>query len=105
MLVNPGPLRTRMRASAMPGEDPRTLRTPAELAPKVLAFCSAEWSETGKLYDFPSDRCGVSRRRNSRARRGQIGLAADAIRLYEAAFVVPPGAERKAARSCARQGR
>ena len=27
MLVNPGPLRTRMRAEAMPGEDPMTLRT------------------------------------------------------------------------------
>jgi NAD(P)-dependent dehydrogenase (short-subunit alcohol dehydrogenase family) len=56
MLVNPGPLRTRMRASAMPGEDPLTLRTPAELAPKILRLLSPEWSETGKLYDFPADR-------------------------------------------------
>ena len=44
MLVNPGPLRTRMRATAMPGEDPLTLRTPEELAPKVAAICSPEWS-------------------------------------------------------------
>jgi len=56
MLVNPGPLRTRMRASAMPGEDPLTLRTPEELAPKVLELLSPAWSETGKLYDFPTDR-------------------------------------------------
>ena len=56
MLVNPGPLRTRMRASAMPGEDPLTLRTPEQLAPKIVAICSPEWRETGKLYDFPSDR-------------------------------------------------
>jgi NAD(P)-dependent dehydrogenase (short-subunit alcohol dehydrogenase family) len=56
MLVNPGPLRTRMRAAAMPGEDPMTLRTPEELAPKIAALCAPEWSETGKLYDFPSDR-------------------------------------------------
>lgn len=55
MLVNPGPLRTRMRATAMPGEDPETLRTPEELAPKVVAICSPEWRETGKLYDFPHD--------------------------------------------------
>ena len=34
MLVNPGPLRTRMRAAAMPGEDPASLRTPEELAPE-----------------------------------------------------------------------
>jgi NAD(P)-dependent dehydrogenase (short-subunit alcohol dehydrogenase family) len=56
MLVNPGPLRTRMRATAMPGEDPATLREPAELAPKIVEMCSPDWTETGKLYDFPSDR-------------------------------------------------
>jgi hypothetical protein len=56
MLVNPGPLRTRMRASAMPGEDPKTLRTPEELAPHLVRLASPEWSETGKLYDFPTDR-------------------------------------------------
>ena len=56
MLVNPGPLRTRMRASAMPGEDPQSLRTPEELAPKIAAICSPDWRETGKLYDFPHDR-------------------------------------------------
>jgi NAD(P)-dependent dehydrogenase (short-subunit alcohol dehydrogenase family) len=54
MIVNPGPLRTRMRAAAMPGEDPMTLKTPEDLAPKLLALCSPEWQETGKLYDFPS---------------------------------------------------
>lgn len=56
MAVNPGPLRTRMRARAMPGEDPNTLRTPEDLAPKILDLCSAGWTETGKLYDFPRDR-------------------------------------------------
>lgn len=56
MLVDPGPLRTRMRAAAMPGEDPMTLRTPEELAPKVIALCTPEWHETGKLYDFRRDR-------------------------------------------------
>jgi NAD(P)-dependent dehydrogenase (short-subunit alcohol dehydrogenase family) len=56
MLINPGPLRTRMRATAMPGEDPLTLRAPEELAPKIVEICSPDWTETGKLYDFPSDR-------------------------------------------------
>lgn len=56
MLVNPGPLRTAMRAKAMPGEDPATLKTPADLAPKIVELCVPEWTETGKLYDFPSDR-------------------------------------------------
>ncbi|WOJ89588.1 SDR family NAD(P)-dependent oxidoreductase [Methylocapsa polymorpha] len=56
MAVNPGPLRTRMRASAMPGEDPMSLRTPEELAPKIVALCAPDWPLTGKLYDFPTDR-------------------------------------------------
>ena len=56
MLINPGPLRTLMRAKAMPGEDPMTLRTPGELAPKIVEICSPQWTETGKLYDFPTDR-------------------------------------------------
>jgi NAD(P)-dependent dehydrogenase (short-subunit alcohol dehydrogenase family) len=56
MLVNPGPLRTRMRAAAMPGEDPLSLRTPEELAPKIVEICEPEWRETGKLYDFPLDK-------------------------------------------------
>ena len=55
-LVNPGRLRTLMRAKAMPGEDPMTLRVPEELAPKIIEICSAGWNETGKLYDFPTDR-------------------------------------------------
>ena len=54
-LINPGRLRTLMRAKAMPGEDPMTLRTPEELAPKIVEICSPQWTETGKLYDFPTD--------------------------------------------------
>jgi NAD(P)-dependent dehydrogenase (short-subunit alcohol dehydrogenase family) len=56
MAVNPGPLRTKMRAQAMPGEDPLDLRTPEELAPKILSICAPNWNETGKIYDFPQDK-------------------------------------------------
>ncbi len=56
MAVDPGPLRTRLRATAMPGEDPMSLRTPEELAPKIIALCMPEWQESGKLYDFAADR-------------------------------------------------
>ncbi len=56
MGVNPGPLRTKMRALAMPGEDPMSLKTPEELAPKIATICAPDWTETGKLYDFPQDR-------------------------------------------------
>ena len=56
MLVNPGPLRTRMRAAAMPGEDKMTLRVPEELSPKIVEMCAPGWSETGAIYDFSSDK-------------------------------------------------
>jgi NAD(P)-dependent dehydrogenase (short-subunit alcohol dehydrogenase family) len=56
MAANPGPLRTRMRAQAMPGEDPETLRTPEDFAPKVLDMCRPDWTHTGMVYDFPRDR-------------------------------------------------
>jgi NAD(P)-dependent dehydrogenase (short-subunit alcohol dehydrogenase family) len=53
MLLNPGPLRTAMRRAAMPGEDPLTLKTPEELAPHIVKLALPDWSETGKIYDFP----------------------------------------------------
>ncbi len=56
MSANPGPLRTKMRAALVPGEDPMSLRTPQDFAPKVVAMCLPSWTETGKLYDFTADR-------------------------------------------------
>ena len=55
-LFQPGPLRTAMRAKAMPGEDPMTLKAPEEAAPALVAMCAPEWNETGKVYDFPQGR-------------------------------------------------
>jgi NAD(P)-dependent dehydrogenase (short-subunit alcohol dehydrogenase family) len=56
MLCNPGPLRTGLRASAAPDEDPMTLRMPSDFASKVVALCLPSWKETGRMYDFPQDR-------------------------------------------------
>ncbi|MBW0005152.1 MAG: SDR family NAD(P)-dependent oxidoreductase [Hyphomicrobiales bacterium] len=55
MLLNPGPLRTAMRAEAMPGEDPMTLKTPQDLAPWFVKLTDPEWAETGKVFDFPRE--------------------------------------------------
>jgi Dehydrogenases with different specificities (related to short-chain alcohol dehydrogenases) len=54
-LLNPGALRTRMRAQAMPGEDPMTLRTPDDLAPFVVEMVDPGQTRTGMIYDFPTD--------------------------------------------------
>jgi len=53
-LFNPGPIRTRMRASLMPGEDPMTLDTPEQVAEFVVPMCLPSWTENGKLYNYPS---------------------------------------------------
>jgi NAD(P)-dependent dehydrogenase (short-subunit alcohol dehydrogenase family) len=53
-LFSPGPTRTRMRALAMPGEDPLTLPTPQQVAEKILDLCLPSFSDTGKIYDYRS---------------------------------------------------
>ncbi len=53
-LFNPGPIRTRMRATVFPGEDPMTLDTPEQAAELILPMCTPAWTETGKLYDYPT---------------------------------------------------
>ena len=55
-LLNPGPTRTRMRAAAMPGEDPAGLKTPEPVADKIVALCLPEFQETGRLYDCTKGR-------------------------------------------------
>lgn len=59
-IIDPGAMRTNMRAQAMPGEDPSILPTPDKLAPLILYAASPaydeiaerlifrEWRDTGK---------------------------------------------------------
>lgn len=58
-LISPGAMRTRMRAQAMPGEDPATLPPPEDLAPHILRMLSAEHAGNGEVYEF---RTGTTRR-------------------------------------------
>jgi len=51
-LFSPGPIRTRMRATVMPGEDPMTLDTPEQVAEFIVPMCASTWTESGKLYDY-----------------------------------------------------
>src|SRR5215213_6292285 len=53
-LFDPGPIRTRMRATVFPGEDPMTLDTPEQAAEFILPMCAPDWTETGKLFDYRS---------------------------------------------------
>jgi NAD(P)-dependent dehydrogenase (short-subunit alcohol dehydrogenase family) len=51
-LFDPGPIRTRMRATVFPGEDPLTLDTPEQAAEFIVPMCAPNWTETGKFYDY-----------------------------------------------------
>jgi len=53
-LFTPGPVRTRMRAQAMPGEDPMTLKTADQVADKIVEMCLPSFTETGKVYAYPT---------------------------------------------------
>ena len=44
VLLSPGPMRTRMRAQAFPGEDPMTLPDPSEIAPLVVELARPDLS-------------------------------------------------------------
>ncbi len=52
-LFTPGPIRTRMRAQAMPGEDPMSLETPEQVAEKIVELCLPSCTDSGKVYAYP----------------------------------------------------
>jgi NAD(P)-dependent dehydrogenase (short-subunit alcohol dehydrogenase family) len=55
-LFAPGPIRTRLRAQAMPGEDPMTLETPDKVAEKIVELCLPNVRKNGRLYSYPKRR-------------------------------------------------
>jgi len=53
-LLNPGPIRTAMRAKAMPGEERSSLKRPEELAPLIVELLSPSNEKNGELFNFQS---------------------------------------------------
>jgi NAD(P)-dependent dehydrogenase (short-subunit alcohol dehydrogenase family) len=51
-LLNPGPMRTRMRAQAFPGEDTNTLPPPETIVPLALSLLTDQVTSNGELYHF-----------------------------------------------------
>ncbi|MDQ0326566.1 NAD(P)-dependent dehydrogenase (short-subunit alcohol dehydrogenase family) [Rhodopseudomonas julia] len=54
VMVDPGAMRTAMRAQAMPGEDPETLPHPSEIAPDLVKLAAPDFERTDVLFDFRS---------------------------------------------------
>jgi NAD(P)-dependent dehydrogenase (short-subunit alcohol dehydrogenase family) len=62
ILLDPGRMRTRMRAAAYPGEDPDTLPDPAEIGPLVVELAASNPglpSETVKFSDWKAARASA----------------------------------------------
>jgi NAD(P)-dependent dehydrogenase (short-subunit alcohol dehydrogenase family) len=51
-LFDPGATRTRMRAKAMPGEDPTSLPTPEKVAATILPMLLPSWTDNGRLVKY-----------------------------------------------------
>ena len=52
-LVNPGPVRTAMRAQAYPGEDPETLPAPEDVTPLFVELLDPACTLHGQRIDYP----------------------------------------------------
>jgi NAD(P)-dependent dehydrogenase (short-subunit alcohol dehydrogenase family) len=59
-VVNPGKMRTRMRAEAYPGEDPETLPEPAEIAPLMVELARPDRQPPKETVSFPAWAAGRS---------------------------------------------
>ena len=55
-ILNPGPFRTRMRAEAVPGEDPSLLPAPEELSAVFLPLVLPSLEAHGEIFDFKDGR-------------------------------------------------
>ncbi len=51
-IIDPGAMRTRMRAQAMPGEKPETLPDPAEIAPLLYHAVSTDYEGVAERFVF-----------------------------------------------------
>ena len=49
---SPGPTRTKMRATAMPGEDPETLPSAEDVAAQMVAMCTPSFTDTGTVWKY-----------------------------------------------------
>ena len=49
---SPGPTRTKLRAVAMPGEDPETLPHPDEVAEQIIPMCLPDFADNGGVWKY-----------------------------------------------------
>lgn len=55
-LFDPSVVRTNMRASFAPGEDPQTILHPKALVPNIVNLCQKQTAKNGEIFDFSSQK-------------------------------------------------
>jgi NAD(P)-dependent dehydrogenase (short-subunit alcohol dehydrogenase family) len=58
VLIDPSAMRTKMRAEAMPGEDPATLPDPSEIGPLVVSLAQADLAVPVETVSFSAWKAG-----------------------------------------------
>lgn len=58
-IINPGPIRTAMRSTAMPGEDPENLDTPHDIAPLFVKMSLPEFQANGQIISYTDYKAGL----------------------------------------------
>jgi NAD(P)-dependent dehydrogenase (short-subunit alcohol dehydrogenase family) len=58
-LINPGAIRTSMRAAAVPGEDPEPLDTPHDIAPLFVKMSLRDFQANGEIISYADYKAGV----------------------------------------------
>jgi len=61
-LADPGPVATRLRRGAFPGEDQSTLPQPADIAPAIADLCGAAETRHGEMIRVSPERTGFPSR-------------------------------------------
>lgn len=51
-LFSPGPVRTKLRSTALPGEDPLTVPTAEEVMAQLVAMCLPEFDDNGGVWKY-----------------------------------------------------
>ena len=59
-LCDPGPVATRLRAAAFPGEDPTRLRKPEDVAPAIVSLCLPEETRSGEVIALSTPTCAAA---------------------------------------------
>ena len=54
-LINPGPVRTAMRARAFPGEDPATLPWPEDITERFVELATVACTHNGRVFDLKTN--------------------------------------------------